>query len=77
MARSTLPTKYQTDYHYESIPGTPFQVDGPVLRLTSITDRNNNVTTLTYTSGNLTLITDTYGRSIQLSLTTAIIISPP
>jgi RHS repeat-associated protein len=61
-----LTTKYQTDYHYESIPGTPFQVDGPVLRLTSITDRNNNVTTLTYTSGNLTLITDTYGRSIQL-----------
>ncbi len=62
-----LTTKYQTDYHYESIPGTPFQVDGPVLRLTSITDRNNNVTTLTYSSGNLTLITDTYGRSIQLS----------
>ncbi len=61
-----LTTKYQTDYHYESIPGTPFQVDGPVLRLTSITDRNNNVTTLTYSSGNLTLITDTYGRSIQL-----------
>ena len=61
-----LTTKYQTDYHYASIPGTPFQVDGPVLRLTSITDRNNNVTTLTYTSGDLTLITDTYGRSIQL-----------
>ena len=61
-----LTTKYQTDYHYESIPGTPFQVNGPVLRLTSITDRNNNVTTLTYTSGDLTLITDTYGRSFTL-----------
>jgi RHS repeat-associated protein len=62
-----LTTKYQTDYHYESIPDTPFLVDGPVLRPTSITDRNNNVTTLTYTDGNLALITDTYGRSIQLN----------
>lgn len=61
-----LTTKYQTKYHYETIPGTPFQVDGPVARLNTITDRNNNMTTLTYTSGNLTLITDTYGRSIQL-----------
>lgn len=62
-----LTTKYHTDYRYESIPDTPFQIDGPVLRLTSITDHNNNVTTLTYSNGDLTLITDTYGRSIQLA----------
>src|SRR5271165_1406015 len=63
----TLTTKYQTKYHYQSIPGTPFLVDGPVYRLTSITDRNNNVTTLTYTGGNLTSVTDTYGRSLTLA----------
>jgi RHS repeat-associated protein len=59
-------TKYQTRYHYELIPNTPFLVRGPVLRLTSITDRNSNVTTLSYASGDLTSITDTYGRSFQL-----------
>ena len=32
-----------------------------------MTDRNNNVTTLAYTSGNLTSITDTYGRSFHLA----------
>ena len=60
-------TKYKTKYHYQSVPNTPFLVHGPVLRLTSITDRNNNVTTLAYTAGNLTSITDTYGRSFQLT----------
>ena len=59
--------KYQTRYHYQTVPNTPFFVHGPVLRLTSITDRNNNVTTLAYTSGDLTSITDTYGRSFQLA----------
>jgi RHS repeat-associated protein len=62
-----ITTKYKTRFHYQSIPGTSFFVHGPVLRLTSITDRNNNVTTLAYTSGDLTSITDTYGRSFQLT----------
>ncbi len=62
-----ITTKYKTVYHYQSIPNTPFLVRGPVLRLTTMTDRNNNVTTLAYTSGNLTSITDTYGRSFHLA----------
>lgn len=60
-------TKYQTRYHYQSVPNTPFLVHGPVLRLTSIPDRNNYVTTLAYTLGDLTSITDTYSRSFQLT----------
>jgi len=36
-------------------------------RLTSIADRNANTTTLTYTSANLTRITDAVGRSINLT----------
>ena len=59
-------TKFQTDYHYESIPNTPFLVAGPVLRLTSITHRNGNRTLVGYVNGDLTSITDTYGRSFQL-----------
>jgi YD repeat-containing protein len=59
-------TKYQTDYHYESIPNTPFLVRGPVFRVTSITDRNGNTTLVGYTNGDLTSITDTYGRSFTL-----------
>jgi YD repeat-containing protein len=59
-------TKYQTDYHYQSIPNTPFLVRGPVFRVTSITDRNGNTTLLSYTNGNLTSITDTYGRTFAL-----------
>src|ERR1019366_1919787 len=40
---------------------------GPVFRLVSITDRNNNVTTLSYSAGNLTAITDTFGRTLTLT----------
>ena len=36
-------------------------------RLLTITDRNANTTTLTYTGGNLTRITDSVGRSIDLT----------
>jgi RHS repeat-associated protein len=63
----SLTDKSQTQYCFQSIPGTPFLVSGPVYRLTKMTDRNNNVTTLTYTSGNLTSITDTYGRTLTLA----------
>ena len=60
-----LTTKYQTDYHYASVPNTPFVLGtGPVMRLMSITDRNNNVTSLAYdASGDMTTVTDTYGRT--------------
>src|SRR6516225_3741984 len=49
----TLTKKDQTTYKFATTPGTPFLVGGPVLRLTTITDRNGNITTFTYTSGNL------------------------
>jgi RHS repeat-associated protein len=62
-----LTDTYQTQYCFQSIPGTPFLVNGPVFRLSKITDRNGNVTTLTYTAGNLSSITDTYGRSLTLA----------
>ncbi len=62
-----ITTKYKTRYHYQSVPNTPFLVHGPILRLISITDRNNNVTTLTYTAGDLTSIADTYNRSFHLA----------
>ena len=39
----------------------------PVYRLLSITDRNNNTTSLTYIAGDLTKITDTYGRFLTLT----------
>ena len=62
-----LTDTYQTQYCFQSIPGTPFLVGGPVWRLTKITDRNNNVATLTYTAGNLASITDTYNRSLTFT----------
>lgn len=58
--------KYQTDRRYASIPNTPFLVRGPVYRLESTTDRNGNKTLLGYVNGDLTSVTDTYGRSFQL-----------
>ena len=63
-----LTTKYHTDYHYEIHSGyTGPDNESGGFASTSITDRNNNVTTLTYSNGDLTLITDTYGRSLQLA----------
>ena len=62
----TLTQKDGTIFNFALIPDTPFMVGGPVYRLTTVKDRNNNVVTLTYTNGNLTLITDTFGRSISL-----------
>ena len=63
----TVTTKDKTVSTLTLVPNTPFFVGGgPVYRLTSIVDRNNNVTTLTYVNGNLTSVTDTYGRSLVL-----------
>jgi RHS repeat-associated protein len=63
----TLTTKDQTVYQFAIVPGTPFGFGGPLYRLLSITDRNNNTTTLTYAGGNLVRITDTYGRFLTLT----------
>lgn len=60
----TITTKNQTASRFEQIPGTPFMLGMPLWRLSRITDRNNNVTALTYSGGNLISVTDTYGRSL-------------
>ena len=63
----TITDKNKTVTRYMQIAGTPFMQGTPVWRLASITDRNNNVTTLTYSAGNLTKVTDTYGRTITFT----------
>jgi len=63
----TLTEKDQTVSQFALVPGTPFTVGGPVYRLLSINDRNNNTTSLTYIAGDLTRITDTYGRFLTLT----------
>jgi len=63
----TLTQKDKTQYTYGTVPGTPFQVGGPVYRLTSIVDRNGNTTTLTYSGGELQTVADTYGRTLTFS----------
>jgi RHS repeat-associated protein len=60
----TLTDKFKTIYHYITVAGTWSQVAGPVFRLDTITDRDGNVTTMGYTSGDLTSTTDTYGRTV-------------
>ena len=65
----TLRQKDGTKFTFVLIPGTPFLVVGPVYRLTKIVDRNGNTTTLTYVGGNLTSVTDTYGRSLTFTYT--------
>ena len=63
----TITDKYGTSYNYASIPNTPFLVGGPVYRLTSIVDRNGDSNILTYTSGNLASVSDTYGRKLTFT----------
>lgn len=63
----TLRQKNGTVFIFGFIPNTPFLVEGPVFRLFSIVDRNNNTTALEYDGkGNLSRITDTYGRTLTL-----------
>jgi RHS repeat-associated protein len=58
--------KYQSWWHFGSVPNTPFLVAGPVYRLLQMGDRNQNLTTMSYNpSGLLTSVTDPYGRSLQ------------
>jgi RHS repeat-associated protein len=59
-----LTQKDQTVYTFGPVPGTTFQVGGPVWRLTSMVDRNGNAITFAYSGGNLSTATDTYGRSL-------------
>jgi RHS repeat-associated protein len=64
----TIRQKDATTYLFAEVANTLFQVFGPVYRLQKITDRNNNVTTVTYdSSGDLTQVTDTYGRAITFT----------
>lgn len=67
----TITKKDQTVYTFASVPGTPFVLGGPVYRLMQIQDRNGNTTSLTYTGGNLTKITDTYGRTLTFTYNAA------
>ena len=62
-----LTQKDKTRFTFASVPGTPFSVAGPVLRLTQIRDRNNDTVTLTYSGGNLTSVRDTYGRTLTFT----------
>ena len=61
----TILEKNGTEYDFAQIPKTPFSYD-EVWRLIRITDRNDNVTSLSYADGLLTRITDTYGRTVAL-----------
>jgi RHS repeat-associated protein len=63
----TLTQKDKTVYTFKSIPGTPFLVASPVLMLTAIVDRNGNTTTLNYSGGTLSTVTDTYGRTLTFT----------
>jgi RHS repeat-associated protein len=62
-----LTQKDKTRFTFAPISGTPFSVGGPVLRLTQIRDRNNDTVTLTYSSGNLASVRDTYGRTLTFT----------
>ena len=64
-----ITNKEQSWWRFVSVPNTPFLVAGPVYRLNQMGDRNNNVTTLTYSNGLMTLITDIYGRSVACGYT--------
>ena len=61
--------KYGNTRRYAYIPGTQLLVSGTVYRLTQLTDRHGNVTTLNYTGGLLTQIVDAYGRTVTLGYT--------
>jgi len=55
-----------TMQRFATVSGTAFAIGGPVYRLISSTDRNGLTTTVTYSGGNLTGITDPFGRTLNL-----------
>jgi YD repeat-containing protein len=63
----SVTNKFKTIYRFATVTGTPFLIGGPVYRLQTVTDRDGNVTTITYSGGNLVKVTDTYGRAIQFT----------
>ena len=57
-----------TSYRFASIPGNPVRVAAMApMMLTSITDRDGNLTQLSYQNGLLAQVTDTYGRHIKFT----------
>lgn len=53
-------------YHFQTIPGNPVRVAAVApMMLTSITDRDGNVTQLSYQNGLLAVVADTYGRQLK------------
>jgi len=64
----TIRQKNGTTFDFALIPDTPFDFFGnPIYRLTRTVDRNGNTTALTYINGDLTEITDAYGRRFTLT----------
>ena len=60
--------KNQSWWHFGLVPNTPFLVAGPVYRLLQMGDRNQNINTMSYNaSGQLTSVTDTFGRTLQFA----------
>jgi RHS repeat-associated protein len=63
-----LTNKFQSWWHYGSVPNSPYLVGGPVYQLLQMGDRNGNVTYMTYNSGGrLALVTDPFGRTVQFT----------
>jgi len=65
----SITNKQQSYWHFSQVPGTPYFIGGPIWRLTDMGDRNGNVTSLTYSNGLLTQVTDPHGRSLYLGYT--------
>jgi RHS repeat-associated protein len=62
-----ITNKYQSWWHFGTVPNTPFLIEGPVYRLLQMGDRNQNTNTMSYTNGLLAAVTDTYGRTLQFT----------
>jgi RHS repeat-associated protein len=62
-----LTNKHQSWWHFGSVSNTPFLVEGPVSRLLQMGDRNHNITTMNYSSGLMTSVTDPFGRTLQFT----------
>src|ERR1043166_3685507 len=64
-----ITNKFQSWWHFALVPNTPYLVAGPIYRLIEMGDRNQNVTSLTYSNGLLVQITDPYARALMLAYT--------
>jgi RHS repeat-associated protein len=60
--------KYESWWHYGTVPNTPFVVEGPTYRLIEMGDRNGNTITMAYDAeGRLMTATDEFGRTLQFT----------